>query len=319
MQLPLGQSVAPFAEQWPSQLAPWPHVTLVNVLSGAQQLTWIDWLEKVNDVSNKTLSVVLAVQVVLAIVVLGGAEEDVGVLAVVEAGVVIVVVEGDPLMASLLIDCFLPLFLNFPSTVQLCWVTKETLTPLHLDFLGVQFGTIFETALQSTLNVVLIVHWYLTSLHSTGPMLKVSTMKGDAVAILVVVRVVVVISCGPLMLSPLIDCFLPLLLNLPVTTHLLEVSIDTGTLLTHFAVFGVHFGFTFKTEPQSSLYVTTILHLNFTFPHVTLPIFTVSTLKVAESSTRSSREVTAKRRPKTKSFIPIALRFKNDSQLCVSA
>ena len=56
------------------------------------------------------------------------------------------------LMASLLIDCFFPLFLYIPFTVHPFSVSNEIETPLaHLDFFGLQFGTTFETLLQSSL------------------------------------------------------------------------------------------------------------------------------------------------------------------------
>ena len=54
MQFPLGQSDAPIAEHWPMQLVPWPQVTLVRVVSRAQQGTWIDSFEKVKAESKKS-------------------------------------------------------------------------------------------------------------------------------------------------------------------------------------------------------------------------------------------------------------------------
>ena len=56
------------------------------------------------------------------------------------------------LMASLLIVCFFPVFLYIPVTVQPFSVASEIETPfMHLDFFGLQFGTTFETLLQSSL------------------------------------------------------------------------------------------------------------------------------------------------------------------------
>ena len=54
VQFPLGQSDAPIAEHWPMQLVPWPQVTLVRVVSRAQQGTWIDSFEKVKAESKKS-------------------------------------------------------------------------------------------------------------------------------------------------------------------------------------------------------------------------------------------------------------------------
>ena len=66
--------------------------------------------------------------------------------------VVVVVVVMVVLIASLLIDCFLPVFLYIPVTVQPFWVANKIETPfVHLDFFGMQFGTTFETLLQSSL------------------------------------------------------------------------------------------------------------------------------------------------------------------------
>ena len=54
VQFPLGQSDASIAEHWPMQLVPWPQVTLVRVVSRAQQGTWIDSFEKVKAESKKS-------------------------------------------------------------------------------------------------------------------------------------------------------------------------------------------------------------------------------------------------------------------------
>ena len=54
VQFPLGQSDAPIAEHWPMQLVPWPQVTLVRVVSRAQQVTWTDSFEKVKAESKKS-------------------------------------------------------------------------------------------------------------------------------------------------------------------------------------------------------------------------------------------------------------------------
>ena len=51
---PEGQSEAPSAEHCPAQLAPWPQVTTLGVLSGWQQVTLLVWLEKVNALSKKS-------------------------------------------------------------------------------------------------------------------------------------------------------------------------------------------------------------------------------------------------------------------------
>ena len=54
VQFPLGQRDASIAEHWPMQLVPWPQVTLVRVVSRAQQGTWIDSFEKVKAESKKS-------------------------------------------------------------------------------------------------------------------------------------------------------------------------------------------------------------------------------------------------------------------------
>ena len=55
------------------------------------------------------------------------------------------------LMVSLLISCFFPVFLYIPFTVHPFSVSNEIGAPLrHLDFFGLQFGTTFETLLQSS-------------------------------------------------------------------------------------------------------------------------------------------------------------------------
>ena len=54
VQFPLGQSDASIAEHWPMQLVPWPQVTLVRVVSRAQQPTSIDSFEKVKAESKKS-------------------------------------------------------------------------------------------------------------------------------------------------------------------------------------------------------------------------------------------------------------------------
>ena len=60
MQFPLGQSEAWMAEHCPMQLVPRPQVTLVRLLSRAQQPTLIDSLENVKAESKKSTSVVVA-------------------------------------------------------------------------------------------------------------------------------------------------------------------------------------------------------------------------------------------------------------------
>ena len=54
VQFPLGQRDAAMAEHWPMQLVPWPQVTLVRVVSRAQQPTSIDSFEKVKAESKKS-------------------------------------------------------------------------------------------------------------------------------------------------------------------------------------------------------------------------------------------------------------------------
>ena len=54
MQFPEGQSKAPSAEHCPAQLAPWPQVATLGVLSGWQQVTLLVWLEKVKALSKKS-------------------------------------------------------------------------------------------------------------------------------------------------------------------------------------------------------------------------------------------------------------------------
>ena len=54
VQFPLGQRAASIAEHWPMQLVPWPHVTLVRVVSRPQQETWTDSFEKVKAESKKS-------------------------------------------------------------------------------------------------------------------------------------------------------------------------------------------------------------------------------------------------------------------------
>ena len=67
-------------------------------------------------------------------------------------GLTVVGAEVVVLMASLLIVCFFPLFLYIPFTVHPFSVSNEIETPLaHLDFFELQFGTTFETLLQSSL------------------------------------------------------------------------------------------------------------------------------------------------------------------------
>ena len=59
VQFPLGQSDAPIAEHWPMQLLPWPQVTLVRVVSRAQQPTSIDSFRKVKAESKKSTSLLV--------------------------------------------------------------------------------------------------------------------------------------------------------------------------------------------------------------------------------------------------------------------
>ena len=59
------------------------------------------------------------------------------------------VVDG-AMIESLLMDCFLPLLLNNPVTVQPSLVPNETKTPLvHMAFSGMHTGVTFKTLLQS--------------------------------------------------------------------------------------------------------------------------------------------------------------------------
>ena len=53
MQLPEGQREAPSAEHCPAQLAPFPQVAILIVLFGRQQVTLLDWFEKVKAWSKK--------------------------------------------------------------------------------------------------------------------------------------------------------------------------------------------------------------------------------------------------------------------------
>ena len=68
VQFPLGQSDASIAEHWPMQLVPWPQVTLVRVVSRAQQPTSIDSFRKVKAESKKSTSllVVLPFEVIIS-------------------------------------------------------------------------------------------------------------------------------------------------------------------------------------------------------------------------------------------------------------
>ena len=68
VQMPLGQSDASMAEHWPMQLVPWPQVTLVRVVSRAQQPTSIDSFRKVKAESKKSTSllVVLPFEVIIS-------------------------------------------------------------------------------------------------------------------------------------------------------------------------------------------------------------------------------------------------------------
>ena len=54
VQFPLGQSDPSIAAHWPMQLIPCPQVTLVRVVSRAQQPTFIDSFEKVKAESKKS-------------------------------------------------------------------------------------------------------------------------------------------------------------------------------------------------------------------------------------------------------------------------
>ena len=67
VQFPLGQSDASIAEHWPMQLVPWPQVTLVRVVSRAQQPTSIDSFRKVKAESKKSASllVVLPFEIII--------------------------------------------------------------------------------------------------------------------------------------------------------------------------------------------------------------------------------------------------------------
>ena len=67
VQLPLGQRDASIAEHWPMQLVPWPQVTLVRVVSRAQQPTSIDSFRKVKAESKKSASllVVLPFEIII--------------------------------------------------------------------------------------------------------------------------------------------------------------------------------------------------------------------------------------------------------------
>ena len=61
MHSPEGQSEAPRAEHCPAQLAPWPQVATLKVLSGWQQVTLLVWLENVKAMSKKSTEVAVVV------------------------------------------------------------------------------------------------------------------------------------------------------------------------------------------------------------------------------------------------------------------
>ena len=54
MQSPEGQREAPSAEHCPAQLTPCPQVASSEVLSSLQQVTLLEWLEKVKALSKKS-------------------------------------------------------------------------------------------------------------------------------------------------------------------------------------------------------------------------------------------------------------------------
>ena len=87
----------------------------------------------------------------------------------------------------------------------------------------------------------------------------------------------------------LTDCFLPLLLNVPLTEHPQVVTIEIGAPLVHLDFLGVHFGRTFDTLLQSLSKVSFIVHRKFTFPHFTWPTLTVSSTAREELMTRRRR------------------------------
>ena len=73
------------------------------------------------------------------------------VVGVIVVGDIVVGAEVVVLMVSLLISCFFPVFLYIPFTVHPFSVSNEIGAPVrHLDFFGLQFGTTFETLLQSS-------------------------------------------------------------------------------------------------------------------------------------------------------------------------
>ena len=107
--------------------------------------------------------------------------------------------------------------------------------------------------------------------------------------------VVVVVAPPPTaMLTSLTDCFLPVLLNVPVTLHPLIVSKETWAPFVHLDFLGVHFGKTLETWLQSSSKVTLMVQRKFTFPHFTGTALTVSSRARVVVVVIKTRKVTLK-------------------------
>ena len=66
VQSPEGHREAPSAEHCPAQLIPCPQVAFSNVLSGLQQVTLLEWLEKVKALSKKSTEGVAVVVVAVS-------------------------------------------------------------------------------------------------------------------------------------------------------------------------------------------------------------------------------------------------------------
>ena len=107
-----------------------------------------------------------------------------------------------------------------------------------------------------------------------------SVQTGSAVVIGVVSSVVVVdcvvmvvvgLVTGGLIPRLLMEYFLPLALNFPVTVQPFSVTNETGTFW-HLAFLDpVHFGVTLITSEQLHLKETFMVHLSLTLPHLTWP------------------------------------------------
>ena len=98
-----------------------------------------------------------------------------------------------------------------------------------------------------------------------------SVVVVDCVVVVVVVVVVAGLVTGGLIPRLLMEYFLPLALNFPVTVQPFSVTNETGTFW-HLAFLDpVHFGVTLMTSEQSHLQETFMVHLSLTLPHLTWP------------------------------------------------